>query len=111
TSAAVSVPVTVFSNDPNGYQLTVKRTAFFSPTDIPLSISSAPVSAPQAFLSPFTGASTPISTSGNTNLGASSSYTSASGDAWPFSFVLGPIPFGIPAGAHQSVVTFTAVGI
>src|SRR5262249_20368437 len=111
TSGSIGVPVTVFSNDPTGYQLTVKRTAFFSPTDIPLSISCPGVFAPQSFLAPFTGASAPIPTSGSLNLGASNSFTPVSGGAWPFQFVLGPIPFGIPAGAHQSVVTFTAVGL
>jgi hypothetical protein len=112
SSPALSAPVTVFSNDPNGYQLTVSRTAFFSPTDIPINISSGAVSAPQAFLAPFTGAAAPIPTSGPAlNLGTSNMYTPAGGDAWPFSMVVGPVPFGIPAGAHQSVVTFTAIGI
>jgi hypothetical protein len=111
SSPALSAPVTVFSNDPSGYQLTVTRTAFSSPTDIPMSISSPAVSAPQAFLAPFTGASALIPTSGNLNLGTSNTFTPVSGDAWPFQIVVGPVPFGIPAGAHQSVVTFTAVGI
>jgi hypothetical protein len=111
SSGALSPNVTVSSNDPSGYQLTVTRTAFSSPTDIPMSISSAPVSAPMSFFAPFTGASAPIPTSGNLNLGKSNNITPAGGDAWPFSIVVGPVPYGVAAGAHQSVVTFTAVGI
>ena len=111
TSGLVGVPVTVFSNDPTGYQLTVKRTAFYSPTDIPLAISCPAVAAPQAFLAPFTGASAQIPVGSSLNLGTSNQITTVSGDSWPFQFQLGPIPFGIPAGAHQSVVTFTAVGL
>jgi hypothetical protein len=111
SSGALPVPVTVFSNDPTGYQLTVKRTAFFTPTDIPLAISCPAVSAPQAFLAPFTGASAQIPVGSSLNLGTSNTFTTVSGDQWPFSFVVGPIPFGVPAGAHQSVVTFTAVGL
>jgi hypothetical protein len=111
TSGLVGVPVTVFSNDPTGYQLTVKRTAFFSPTDIPLAISCPAVGAPQAFLAPFTGASAQIPVGSSLNLGTSNTFTTVSGDSWPFQFQLGPIPFGVPAGAHQSVVTFTAVGL
>jgi hypothetical protein len=111
SSPALSPNVRVDSNDPSGYQLTVTRTAFSSPTDIPMSISSAPVSAPMAFLAPFTGASALVPTSGNLNLGSSTSFTPNSGDNWPFSIVVGPVPNGVPAGAHQSVVTFTAVGI
>jgi len=111
SSGALSPNVRVDSNDPSGYQLTVTRTAFSSPTDIPMSISSGPVSAPMAFLAPFTGASALIPTSGNLNLGSSSSFTPNAGDNWPFAIVVGPVPNGVPAGAHQSVVTFTAVGI
>jgi hypothetical protein len=111
SSPALSPNVTVFSNDPSGYQLTVTRTAFSAPTDIPMSISSTPVSAPMSFLAPFTGASAPVPTSGNLNLGKSNNITPVGGDAWPFSIVVGPVPYGVPAGAHQSVVTFTAVGI
>jgi len=111
TSALVAVPVNVQTNDPTGYQLTVKRTAFFSPTDIPLAISCPAVAAPQAFLAPFTGASAQIPVGSSLNLGTSNTFTPAAGDAWPFQFQLGPIPFGVPAGAHQSVVTFTAVGL
>jgi len=111
TSGLVGVPVTVFTNDPTGYNLTVTRTPFFSPTDIPLAISCPPVAAPQSFLPPFTGAGTNIPTSGSLNLGTSNTFTPVSGHAWPFQFQLGPIPFGVPAGAHQSVVTFTAVGL
>src|SRR5262249_33310868 len=99
TSGLVGVPVTVNSNDPTGYQLTVKRTAFFSPTDIPLAISCPAVAAPQAFLAPFTGASAQIPVGSSLNLGTSNTFTSVGGDSWPFQFQLGPIPFGIPAGA------------
>jgi hypothetical protein len=111
SSGALSPGVAVFSNDPSGYQLTVTRTAFSSPTDIPMSISSAPVSAPMAFLAPFTGASAPVPVGGNLNLGTSNTITPVTGDQWPLSLVVGPVPFGVAAGAHQSVVTFTAVGI
>jgi hypothetical protein len=111
SSSPVGVPVTVFSNDPTGYQLTVTRTAFFSPTDIPLAISCPAVAAPQAFLAPFTGASTQIPVGSSLNLGTSNTFTPVSGHLWPFQFQVGPMPFGVPAGVHQSVVTFTAVGL
>jgi len=120
TSSPVSVPVNVKSNNGTGYQLSCTRTAFTN-GDIPLSISGGAVSAPQAYNAPLP-ALTPIPvgssagatlstppTGPNLNLGHNTTFTSAAGDSWPFSFTLGPVPFGIAAGSHQSVVTFTAV--
>jgi hypothetical protein len=109
TSSPVAVPVNVKSNDPAGYQLSVIRTPFTG-GDIPLSISGAAVAAPQAYDAPLP-ALTPIPTvTPNLNIGETTgAITPAAGDNWPLSFVLGPVPFGIPAGAHQSVVTFTAI--
>jgi hypothetical protein len=120
TSSPVAVPVNVKSNNGTGYQLSCTRTAFTN-GDIPLSISGGAVSAPQAYIAPLP-ALTPIPvgssagatlstppTGPNLNLGTDSTFTSVAGDNWPFSFTLGPVPFGIVAGTHQSVVTFTAV--
>jgi hypothetical protein len=114
TSSAVSVPVNVKSNNGTGYQLSVTRTAFTG-GDIPLSIGCAAVTFPEVLDLPGgpigpTSSVTPIPTSGpNLNIGHSGSVTNNAGDAWPFTFTLGPIPFNVPAGQHQSVVTFTAV--
>jgi hypothetical protein len=114
TSSAVPVPVNVKSNDGLGYQLNVTRTAFTN-GDLPLSIGSGAVTFPQVLDLPGgpigpTTSNTPIPTSGpNLNIGHSTTVTSNAGDDWPFNFTLGPIPFNVPAGQHQSVVTFTAV--
>jgi alpha-tubulin suppressor-like RCC1 family protein len=110
TSAPVAVPVNVKSNDGLGYQLSVTRTPFSaSSVDIPLSISSAAVSPPQVL--DLVGLQL-IPTSGpSLNLGHSNAITPAAGHAWPLSFVLGAIPWQVPAGQHQSVVTFTAVAL
>ena len=114
-SSPVAGTVNVKSNDPAGYQLSVTRTKFTNTpagNDLTLSIQSAPVSAPQVFdpVSFPGGALTPILAGSNLSLGSTSAaITSASGDDWPFSFVL-HVPFGVSAGQHQSVMTFTGIG-
>jgi hypothetical protein len=118
TSASAGDNVTVYTNDSNGYDLTVKRTRFYpvatAANDQILSISASglPAGGFTSFLSPFTGALAAIPSDGTSlNLGNGSHYTTVNGDVWPFSFVLGPIQFGPPAGQYQSIVTFTAVGL
>jgi hypothetical protein len=103
---------TVYTNNPTGYQLSVRRTPFFSPTDIPMTIQCSAVSSPLSFLAPFTGAPAPVPTSGpDLNIGKSTQYTTVSGDTWPCGLVVGPVPYGPPAGNYESTVTLTAVGI
>jgi hypothetical protein len=119
SSSPIAVPVNVKSNNGDGYQLSAIRTAFTN-GDIPLSIGSGAVTDPPEVLDlpnsngglGPTSSPTPIPTSGpNLNIGHSGTVTTNAGDDWPFTFVLGPIPFNVPAGQHQSVVTFTAVAI
>jgi hypothetical protein len=106
TSAPVSAPVRVLSNDPSGYQLLVSRTPF-SGGDIPLSIESGAV--PSGMGLDLAGL-TPIPTSGAQPLGhRSASPTGEAGDLWPTSLVLGPVQW-TSAGTHRTTVVYTAVG-
>jgi hypothetical protein len=95
---ALSEGVTVVSNNPAGYSLTVHRAAF-SPADLPLGISVGG------------GALTPIPVAPALDLliGSSSTASSASGDVWSTSIGFPSLPTVAP-GRYTSTVVFTAIG-
>jgi len=100
TPTPVSEHVTVVSNNPAGYALTVHRTAF-APADLPLGIT------PTA-----TGAlvSIPVAPAADLLLGTTSAATTAAGDVWPASVgFTAPLPAVTP-GRYTATVTFTVIG-
>ena len=107
--AAVSERVTVTSNDPAGYLLTVHRTAF-TPADLPLGVSaSAPAGLQLA--GPFAGgALVTLPTTSDLLLGTSSARSVAGGDAWPTSLAFtAPLPAVTP-GAYSATIVYTVIG-
>jgi hypothetical protein len=106
-SATRADSLTVTSNDGAGYSLTVDRTAF-TPDDLPLSLKLGATSPP--LVPAIMGAAAiPVSPAADLNVGHDNGMTSESGDVWPASFVLGPLPF-VRAGAHTATVTVTVIG-
>jgi hypothetical protein len=107
--AAVSERVTVTSNDPVGYLLTVHRTAF-TPADLPLGVAaSAPAGLQLA--GPFAGgALVTLPTTSDLLLGTSSARSVAGGDAWPTSLAFtAPLPAVTP-GAYSATIVYTVIG-
>ncbi len=107
--AAVSERVTVTSNDPVGYLLTVHRTAF-TPADLPLGIAaSAPTGAQLA--GPFAGgALVALLATSDLLLGTSSTRSATDGDAWPTSLAFtAPVPAVTP-GAYSATIVYTVIG-
>jgi hypothetical protein len=94
----LSEAVTVVSNNPAGYSLTVHRAAF-APADLPLGIAVGG------------GALTPIPVAPALDLliGSSSTASSASGDVWSTSVGFPSLPTVAP-GRYTSTVVFTAIG-
>lgn len=96
-----SLSPTVTSNDTAGYQLAVSRTAF-TPADLPLSIACATCGL----------AATPVPTGAGLLTVASAPGPSANtGDDWPATLSLGPIPGAARSGSYSSTITFTVVGL
>jgi hypothetical protein len=109
TSAPVPSAVTVTSNDPAGFQLSVSRTTF-TPTDIPLAIRSSAPDVGMA-LDLLLGVPTAIPTSGGLPVGHRvGTIAGPSGDVWPTSLVLGPVP-NVSAGTYSATVIYTVVGL
>lgn len=96
-----SITPTVTSNDSAGYQLAVSRTAF-TPGDLPVSIACAACGI----------SATPVPT-GDTLLpvAAATGLSANSGDDWPSTLTLGPIPGAARSGNYSSTITFTVVGL
>jgi hypothetical protein len=100
TPTPVSEHVTVVSNNPAGYVLTVHRTAF-APADLPLGISPTATGA----LVPI-----PVAPAADLLLGTTSAATTAAGDVWPASVgFTAPLP-AVSPGRYTSTVTVTVVG-
>jgi uncharacterized protein len=100
TPTAVSERVTVNSNNPTGYALTVHRSAF-APADLPLGVSLAGGS-PQLPI--------PIAPAADLFLASSSAATPAAGDVWAATIgFTGPLP-AVPPGHYTATVTFTVIG-
>ena len=91
--------VTVTSNDPSGYTLTVHRTAF-TPHDLPLGIG----------LDAGSLAAVPVAPAADLVLGTASGPSAAEGDAWATSVgFVSPLPV-VPAGHYSATLTFTVIG-
>jgi hypothetical protein len=107
----IAEDVTVTSNDPSGYVLSVHRTAF-TPDDLPLAASAhAPAGA--TLNAAFAGGAkvaVPVAPALDLLIGSSSALSGADGDVWPVDVgFLEPIPL-VSAGAHTATLTFTVVG-
>ena len=91
--------VTVTSNDPSGYTLTVHRTAF-APHDLPLGISVGAGSL----------AAVPVAPAADLSLASANGPSASGGDtiATSVGFV-SPLPV-VPAGHYSATLTFTAIG-
>lgn len=110
TPAPVSERVTVLSNDPSGYALTVGRSAF-APADLPLALqASAPAGAELApSLAGGALVAVPIAPSALT-VGTTSAISGAAGDVWPTNVgFTGPLP-SVPPGRYTATLTYTVIG-
>jgi hypothetical protein len=91
--------VTVTSNDPSGYTLTVHRTAF-SPHDLPLGIGVGGSGL----------AAVPVTPAPDLLLATASGPSADGGDAWATSVgFVSPLPV-VPAGHYTATLTFTVIG-
>jgi hypothetical protein len=99
TPAPLSEHVTVTSNDPSGYTLSVHRTTF-APHDLPLGIGVGSGSL----------AAVPIAPAPDLLLATTSSASAASGDIWPTSVgFISPLPV-VPSGHYTATLTYTVIG-
>jgi hypothetical protein len=91
--------VTVTSNDPSGYTLSVHRTAF-SPQDLPLGIG----------IGGGGLAGVPIAPAADLSLAGTSGPSVDGGDIWATSVgFVSPLPV-VPAGHYTATLTFTVIG-
>jgi hypothetical protein len=91
--------VTVTSNDPSGYTLTIHRTAF-SPHDLPLGIGVGGGGL----------TAVPVTPAPDLLLATASGPSAVGGDAWATSVgFVSPLPV-VPAGHYTSTLTFTVIG-
>jgi hypothetical protein len=99
TPAPLSEHVTVTSNDPSGYTLSVHRTTF-APHDLPLGIGVGSGSL----------AAVPIAPAPDLLLATTSSASAASGDIWATSVgFISPLPV-VPSGHYTATLTYTVIG-
>jgi hypothetical protein len=99
TPGPVPENVTVTSNDPSGYTLTVHRTAF-TPHDLPLGIGVGSAGL----------VAVPVAPAADLLLGTASGPSAGGGDAWATSVgFVSPLPV-VPAGHYTATLTFTVIG-
>jgi Lamin Tail Domain len=99
TPAPLPEHVTVTSNDPSGYTLSVHRTAF-TPQDLPLGIG----------VDSGSLAAVPITPAPDLLLATASTASAASGDVWNTSVgFVSALPV-VPAGHYTATLTFTVIG-
>jgi len=111
TPTPVSERVTVTSNHPAGYALSVRRSAFV-PADLPLGLSAAAPPGGQlgGQLAGGAMAAIPIAPAADLLIGTTTAPSSATGDAWPTNVgFVSPLPFVAP-GHYTATVTFTVIG-
>ena len=111
TPAPVSERVTVSSNHPAGYALTVHRSAFV-PSDLPLGLSAVPPSGGQLGSGLVSGAmaAIPIGPAPDLLIGTTSTPSTVGGDVWAANVgFVSPLPVVAP-GHYTATVTFTAIG-
>jgi hypothetical protein len=111
TPPPVSERVTVASNRPTGYALTVHRSAFV-PSDLPLGLTAAAPAGGQlgAQLAGGAMAAIPIAPAADLLVGTTSAPSSPAGDPWVTNVgFTSPLPM-VAAGHYTATVTFTAIG-
>jgi hypothetical protein len=107
--AAVSERITVTSNDPVGYLLTVHRSAF-APADLPLGVATSAPAGTQ-LSGPFAGgALVALPSTSDLLIGTSSTRSAMGGDAWPTSLAFTtPLPAVAP-GQYSATIVYTVIG-
>jgi hypothetical protein len=109
--APVGERVTVSSNAPAGYALSLHRTAF-APRDLPLGVSASAPSGAQ-LAPPLAGGAivgVPIAPAADLLLGTSTAPSAPTGDVWPTAFsFLSPLT-ALPPGHYTASVTYTVIG-
>jgi Lamin Tail Domain len=108
---SIGEDVTIASNDPSGYMLSVHRTAF-TPDDLPLALSAQAPAGGE--LNPGLAGSVkvaiPVAPAPDLLIGSSSSISEPAGDVWPTEVgFLEPLPL-VRAGMHSATVTYTVIG-
>ena len=108
--APVSERVTVLSNHPAGYALTVHRSAF-APADLPLAIQATAPSGGTLGTALAGGAQAPVPIGPSVlTIGQTSAISAPSGDVWPTNVgFAAPFPTVAP-GRYTATVTFTVIG-
>jgi hypothetical protein len=100
TPAPASERVTVVSNSPAGYALTVHRSTF-APADLPLGIAASA----GAGLVPI-----PVAPTADLLLGSTAAATTTAGDVWAASVgFTGALP-PVSPGRYSATITFTVIG-
>jgi len=110
TPASISERVTVLSNHPAGYGLSVQRTTF-SPADLPLGIqASAPAGGTLGSGLGGSGlAAVPIAPS-SLQIGTTSAASPSAGDVWPTNVGFASALPSVAPGRYTATLTFTVIG-
>jgi hypothetical protein len=111
TPARVSERVTVSSNGPAGYALTVHRSAFL-PADLPLGLSATAPTGGQlgGQLGGGAIAPIPIAPAPDLLIGTTAAPSASAGDAWGTNVgFVSPLPAVAP-GHYTATVTYTVIG-
>lgn len=110
TPAPISERVTVLSNHPAGYALSVQRTTF-SPADLPLGIqASAPAGGTLGSGLGGSGlAAVPIAPS-SLQIGTTSAASPSAGDVWPTNVGFASALPSVAPGRYTATLTFTVIG-
>jgi hypothetical protein len=111
TAGSIAEDVTVASNDPSGYLLSVHRSAF-TPDDLPLALAAhAPAGATiNPSLAGGAKAAIPVTPALDLLVGSSSGLSGPDGDVWSTDVgFLEPLPL-VHAGPHSATLTYTVVG-
>jgi hypothetical protein len=108
---SIAEDVTVTSNDPVGYLLSVHRTAFL-PDDLPLALSAQAPAGGQLnpVLAGGAKAAVPIAPSPDLQIGSTAGVSGVGGDIWATGIgFIDPLPFA-HGGPHTATLTYTVVG-
>ena len=111
TPPILAEDVTIDSNDPSGYMVSVHRTAFV-PDDLPLALSAqAPAGgALNPLLAGGAKLGIPVAPVADLLIGSGSDLSGVGGDIWSTSVsFLMPLPV-VQAGPHSATLTYTAIG-
>jgi hypothetical protein len=109
TPAAVTERVTVASNDPAGYALSVRRTAF-TPVDLPLGVSASAPTGAQLSIQLASGAVVGVPTTADLLLGTRSAASGPGGDAWPTSLAFTAAVPVVAPGHYTASIVYTVIG-